>query len=142
MAKQPIISNASAIAMLDALTALLDGGELKIYAGTKPADPDTALSGETLLAELSLSATAFAAATDGTGKATASANAITDDSSANATGTASFFRAFKSDGTTAVIDGTVGTSAADLILNSTSISAGQNVSVSSWTVEMPEAGQT
>ena len=39
-----------------------------------------------------------------------SANAITQDSSADATGTASFFRLYKSDGTTCVLQGTVGTS--------------------------------
>jgi hypothetical protein len=83
------VSNAAIGAALDALTALLNTGYLRIYSGTRPADADTALSGNTLLAELRFAATAFPAA------------------SAAATGTASFYRALKSDGTTVVADGGV-----------------------------------
>lgn len=129
MANAPSLTNAAASAAADAVTALANGGKLRIYSGTKPANADTALSGNTLLAELALSSTAFGSASNGV----ATANSITDDSSANASGTASFFRVFKSDGTTAVFDGTVGTSGADLNLNSTSISSGATVSVSSLT---------
>src|SRR5689334_2272930 len=79
---------------------------LRIYSGTQPASADTALSGNTLLAELTC-ASPFAGAASG-GVLTASA--ITQDSSADATGTATFFRLVKSDGTTVVADGSVGTS--------------------------------
>jgi hypothetical protein len=89
-----------------------------------------------LLAELALSATAFGAAVNGV----ITANTITADYSANATGTAAWFRAVKADGTTAVIDGSVGTSAANLILNSLSIVAGAPVSVSAWTHGLPLQG--
>lgn len=129
--------------MLDAGAALANSGKLRIYNGTKPAGANTALSGNTLLAELTLSSTAFgsssAGGTDGTNRAvTATANTITDDSSADATGTASFFRLFKSDGTTALLDGTVGTSGCDLNLASTSIVAAEDVSVTSLTLSLPE----
>ena len=107
-------------------------GFLEIYTGTQPATPDTALSGNTLLATLPLSATAFGASSS----ATKTANAITSATAA-ATGTATFFRVYKSDGTTAVIDGSVGTSGADLNLNTTSIVTGATVSVSSWTISDP-----
>lgn len=130
MANEFKITNEAANAEVAALTALLNNGTLRIYSGTKPATADTALSGNTLLAELPLSATAFGAPSNGV----ATANAITSDAAANNTGTASFFRAFKSDGTTAVCDGTVGTSAADLILNSVAIQAGAAVSVTAWTI--------
>jgi hypothetical protein len=61
-------------------------------------------------------------------------NAITADSSADASGTASWFRLLKSDGTTIVMDGDVGTSGSDLNLNSTAITAGGTVSVTSFAI--------
>ena len=63
------------------------------------------MSTQNILAELRFGATAFGASLAGV----ATANAITADSSANATGTATWFRVFKSDGTTALWDGSVGT---------------------------------
>jgi hypothetical protein len=61
-------------------------------------------------------------------------NAIAADASANATGTATWFRIVQSDGSTHVMDGSVDTSGADLNLNTTSIVAGANVSISSATI--------
>jgi hypothetical protein len=113
----------------DAVTVRANNGSLRIYAGTPPADANAGLSGNTLLANLPLSATAFGAAVNGV----ATANAITSDSSADATGTATFFRVLESDGTTVVFQGTVGTSGTELVLNNTSIVAGGNVSVTSLT---------
>jgi hypothetical protein len=49
------ISAAAAIAMANAITALVDDGSvLRIYSGAMPASVDTALSGQTLLAEFPL----------------------------------------------------------------------------------------
>ena len=70
------------------------------------------------------------------GLATATANAITADPSAAATGTAGYFRA-KSNGGTVIIQGTCGTSAADFIMNTTSITAGDTVACSSWVITLP-----
>jgi hypothetical protein len=103
MAQLPKFANNAINAAVDALTALLNTGYLRLYSGTRPADADTALSGNTLLAELRFGATAFGAAVAGV----ATANAITADASADATGTATFYRCLKSDGTTAVMDGNV-----------------------------------
>ena len=125
----PKLSNAAASAAADAVVDLLDNGYIRIYNGSKPATADTAVSGQTLLAELRWNATAFGAASNGV----ATAGAITADSSANATGTASWFRSLASDGTTVYFDGDVGTSGADLNLNSTSIVSGVNVAISSFT---------
>lgn len=119
---------------LDALNTLLNGGSLRIYSGTEPATPETALSGNTLLAQLTLGATAFGAAASGV----VTANAITADASADASGTATFFRILSADGTTVRFQGTVGTSGADLNLNSVAISAGAQVSISSLTVTLPQ----
>lgn len=116
-------------AKVDAVTALIGaGGRLKIYSGAQPSSPDAALSGQTLLADLALSATPFAPASNGV----AIANAITQDSSADNTGTAAWFSVQKSDGTR-IFEGSVGTSDANLILSSLAIVAGGVVSVASLT---------
>lgn len=102
---------------------------LRIYSGTQPASADTALSGNTLLAELTMNATFAAGASSGV----LTANAITQDSSADATGTATFFRLVQSNGTTVVMDGTAGTSA-DLTLTTASIVSTQPVQCSSFVI--------
>jgi len=118
-------------AQLDAITtAVGTSGILRIYSGSRPANVAAAITG-TLLAECVCNASAFAAAASG---GVLTANAIADDSSANATGTASHYRLFRSDGTTAVIDGDVSTSGADLNLDNTSITTGQVVSITSFTI--------
>jgi hypothetical protein len=102
---------------------------IRIYSGTRPADVSASITG-TLLAELRGNASGFGTASAGA----LTAAAITSDSSADATGTATHFRVFKSDGTTAVIDGDVGTSGSDLNLSSTSIVATGTVAVSSFVI--------
>lgn len=129
MALEPKRSAAAANAACDAMTALMNSGILRIYSGTKPASVSAAITG-TLLAELTLNSTAFGAAASGV----ATANAITGDTSANATGTATHFRIFASNGTTAIMDGTVGTSASDLVVNTTSFVSGAAVDITSLTV--------
>lgn len=121
-------------AELNALAPLANNGYIRIYTGSIPATPETAASG-TLLAELRFNATAFGAAAAGV----ITANSITQDSSADNTGTAGYYRALQSDGTTALWDGTVGTAGADLNLNSTSISAGVIVQITSLTVTLPQS---
>ncbi len=132
------ITNVAAIAALDAVVALIDAGTaalLKIYAGTVPDDADAALSGETLLATLTFSATSFPGASDGAPGATSTANAITDDTSAAATGTAAYYRITDSAGL-AVTQGTVGTSGANLNLSTVSITAGDTVSVAAQAFDL------
>ena len=117
--------------MLDELTARVGtSGLLRIYNGTRPANVGTAITSQTLLVALTTNASAFAAAASG-GILTASA---ISNGTAVATGTASWFRLFQSNGTTAIMDGDVSTSGADLNLNNTSIATGQTVSVTSFTV--------
>lgn len=118
--------------LLDALTNNCNSGKLRIYSGSVPANADASLGGATLLAELTMNATSFGAASSGT----ITANAITADTSADETGTASFFRVYESDGSTVVYQGTVGTSGADLNLNTTSITAGVQVQVTSLTLSL------
>lgn len=115
-------------AMLDAITTSAGASALlRIYDGTRPA---TGGAATTLLAELTCNATFAAAASGGV----LTLNAINQDASANATGTATWFRIVKADGTTHVLDGNVGTSGSDLNLTTTSIVATQPVSVTSFTI--------
>jgi hypothetical protein len=114
-------------AALDAITAAIgSNGLLRIYDGARPASGGAAT---TLLAQLSLSATAAPAASGGV----LTFNAITQDSSADATGTATWFRVATSGGAF-VIDGSIGTSGSDLNLTTTSIVATQPVQVTSFVI--------
>lgn len=110
----------------DAAGALLNGGFIKVYDGTQPATGDTALGSQTLLVTLTFSNPAFAAASAGV----LTANAITSGT-AVATGTATWFRAVKTDGTTKVFDGSVGTASANMILPTTGITSGATVTCAS-----------
>ena len=142
MAVNMTISNNAAKAACDAAVDLLDAGEgaakVQIYDGAQPANPDVAVTTQTKLAELVCTDPCFGAAADADPGAKATAAAITDDSTADATGTAAWFRAVDSDGN-AIIDGTCALADADMILDSLSITADQTVKVNSWTVTMPES---
>lgn len=117
---------------LNAMASRLNSGKLRIYSGAQPATPETAASG-TLLAELTLNATAFGAAAAGV----ITANAITSDSAADATGTAGWFRLLQSDGTTAEHDGVCGVGSGELQLPTLSIVANAIISCSSLTITHP-----
>lgn len=115
-------------AMLDAITTQAGNAALlRIYDGTRPA---TGGAATTLLAELTCGTPFAAAAVNGV----LTLGAITQDASANATGTATWFRIVKADGTTHVLDGSVAVSGSDLNLTSTSIVSGQPVSVTSFVI--------
>lgn len=119
-------------AQLDAITTAVGAsGKLRIYSGTRPANVAASITG-TLLAELTLGSTFAASASNGV----LTLNTITGDSAADADGTASHFRIFKSDGSTAVIDGSVTATGGggDMTLNSTSITEGATVEVTSFTI--------
>lgn len=130
------ISVARSNAMLDTLIAAANSGLLRLYTGTRPTDPDTALSGNTLLGTLTMGATSFVR-TD----RTLTANSISSDTNADATGVVTFARLFASDGTTALIDFGVSTSAPsagnELQIPSTSITAGQILSATSLVITLP-----
>ena len=132
MALNPKFSNTCVNAEADAVGNALNTGYIRIYDGSQPANADTAVGAQVLLAELRFGADAFPAAVAGL----LTANAITSDSSANATGTAAWARILASDGTTVYFDGTVGTSAANVILNTLSIVAGAVVSCSALTLQI------
>lgn len=106
-------------------TAIGNGGILTIYNGTQPATGGAAT-------------TALATFTCGSPFAPAPSAAVLSPTLPGATtgitgGTATWFRLTTSGGAQQ-IDGTVGTSGADLNLNTTSIVSGVAVSVTAWTI--------
>lgn len=112
--------------MLDAIASRAGGNAiLRIYSGTQPS---TGGAETTILAQLTMNATFAPAATAGV----LTLNSITADNSANANGTASWFRILQSDATTHVLDGDVSTTAAgtgDLQLDSVDIQVGGTVAL-------------
>lgn len=117
-------------ARLDAIeTAVGVSAVLKIRTGAQPANVAAADSG-TVLATVNLPSDWMAAASGGSKALSGSWT----DASADATGTAAHFRVYASDGTTAHIQGSVGTSGTDMVVDSTSFTAGQAFTVNSFTL--------
>ncbi len=140
------IANVIAIKACDIIVDELDTGTadgmIEGRSGAQPADPDTAVTG-TLLFALDLATPAFGAAVDDAPGAIATAGAIADDTSADNTGTLGYCRASSSNSFPTplddLIDGEAGTSGADFNFNTLSIVSGSTVSMTSWTVTMPES---
>lgn len=117
-------------AKLDAVeTAIGVSAVLRIRSGTPPASCASADQG-TVLASITLPSDWMAAASGGT----KDKSGTWTDSSADATGTAGHFRLYASDGTTCHAQGTVGTSAADMIVDNTSFATGQSFTVTTFTL--------
>ena len=108
-------------------TTISTSAILKIRTGAAPANCGTADSG-TVLATLNLPSDWLGAAASGV----KSKAGTWQDTSADNTGTAAHFRVYDSGGTTCHIQGTVGTSASDLIVDSTSFTAGQSFTISQF----------
>lgn len=101
-------------------------GRLEIYSGAQPANGGAE---GTLLAVFTLGASFAPVPVNGVLSPTLPAA-----TTGVATGTASWARVTKSDGTTAVMDLSAGLSGKDIILNTVSITSGGAVSVTSWTI--------
>ena len=132
MANSPRITPSVANACLEgAFQTTPNSGTITIYTGTQPATASNPLSGNTALVTLTLNATAFGAASGGS----ISANSI-PPGTASASGTATWFRVYTS-GAATIMDGSCGTSSADMILSSVSIAALDVISISAFTIAMP-----
>jgi hypothetical protein len=119
-------------AQLDAIeTTIGTSAVLKIRSGAAPANCAAADAG-TVLATLTLPSDWMAAAISGS-KALAG---TWQDASADNAGTAAHFRLYASDGTTCHAQGTVTATGGggDLTLDNTSITAGQSVTISAFTI--------
>ena len=141
MAKSFKISTAARDAACNAIVDLVDGGVgaglVKIYTGAAPTNPGDAASG-TLLGTLTMSDPAFGASSSGT----ATASTINDDTSADASGTAGYFRILQSDGTTVVMQGTAGLTGdtPNLVFDNATIVAGGTIGIDTLTVTVPQEG--
>jgi hypothetical protein len=126
-------------------------GILKIYSGSQPTNADTAASG-TLLVSITLSSGAWVAGAFGNGLefGTAASGSISKASGATwsgaavASGTAGWFRLYANatdagGASTSLprIDGSVGTSGADLNMSSTTITSGQTYTIDTFTITLP-----
>jgi hypothetical protein len=138
MALNPQLSLEAVNAQANALAPLLNSGYIRIYEGAQPDSADDAITDQVLLAELRFAATAFPAAVAGV----LTANAIVADAAANATGEAEFARLLKSNGSSPIADGTVGTSDANILLSTTSITVGTAVSIAALVITVPQSGET
>jgi len=118
------INVAARNAQLTAFATRFAAASLVIYAGTPPADADTALSGNTVLATHTLA-----------GFGTASAGSITASAIASATiaasGTATFARATAGSETMQLSAGTSGT---DIVLDTTTFTSGNTSNITSLTL--------
>lgn len=124
------LSTAVRNARLDAIESTMGvSAILKIRSGAAPANCAAADTG-TVLATLNLPSDWMAAASGGS----KAMSGTWQDTSADATGTAAHFRIYRSDGTTCDVQGTVGTSGSDLNVDSTSFTAGQSFTITSFTI--------
>lgn len=120
------------------ITELGTNALVRVYSGAVPANVAASLGAAVQLGELACSST-FALAPSG---GVITANAITQDSAADATGTASFFRVLTSGGTPkwqGTCGGTAQSTVGDLQLNSTAIVVGGPIAVTALALTMPGA---
>ena len=130
MANNLQLSTSVRNARLDAIeTTIGTSAILKILTGTQPSNCATADSG-TVLATLSLPSDWMASASSGS----KAKSGTWQDSSADNTGTAGYFRIYNSGGTTCHIQGTVGTSGTDMTVDNTSFVSGQSFTINSFTL--------
>jgi hypothetical protein len=140
MASNLKISTAARNALVDAFTALIDGGtgagRIEIRTGSPPTNVSDASSG-TLLGTLTFSADSYAASSSGT----AQENAITSDTNADASGDAGYFRIYAgaAGDTAALMQGTAGESGdtPDLTFDEKSIVAGGTIAITDLPITMP-----
>lgn len=122
-------------AQLDAFeTAIGTSPLLHIRTGAPPANCAAADSG-TLLASITLPSDWMAAAANGQ----KDKSGTWQDASADGTGTAGHFRIKDSGNTTCHMQGTVGTSATDMIVDNVNFNTGQSFTVNSFSISAGNA---
>ena len=131
MANNPLFYDATVIAAVNAAAALLNSGFVAVYTGTQPA-LDGSLTG-TQLAEATFPRHRVPGRDRVRRHVTATANTITSGTIAN-TGTAGYFALLKSDNSTVVATGSVGTSGADMNLNTLSFVSGATFAITAATI--------
>lgn len=122
--------------LANAFGAHFDSGFLRVYDGTAPADADTAIGAQNLLAEVTLPVDSFAAAATGA----VAKNGTWEDNDINLSGTAAWFRLADSL-TGEVLQGTVTATGGggDMTVDDVAFVAGGVFTVTGFTVTMPAA---
>jgi len=126
--------NAACDGIVDAIDGGTPPGRIEHRVGSQPTNVNDASSG-TLLGTQLFSNPAFGAASTGV----ATASAIANDSSADASGTAGYFRIYTGAGgdTAALAQGNTSTSGADLNFDNNVIVAGGVIAISAFTITVP-----
>jgi hypothetical protein len=122
---------------LDTIKTAIDAGSgagtIKIYTGTQPTSPADAITTQTLLGTLTFSDPCGTSASG-----TLTMSAITQDSSADATGTATWARIADSTGATVCdVDVTATGGGGTLQFNTTSFVIGGPILISAFTITVP-----
>lgn len=127
------VKNSVLTPLKDAIDAGSGGGTIKLYTGTQPTLASDAVTTQTLLGTLTFS---DPCGTVATGALTMSA--ITQDSSADATGTATWARIADSAGNTVMdVNVSVTGGGGALQLNTTSIVSGGPILISNFVISVP-----
>jgi hypothetical protein len=131
MASNVHVSATGRNAQLAALAALCNGGTIKFYDGAQPASAGVAITSQNLLCTLTFGGTAYGSPSAGSVTANAIASGVI-----GASGTVAWARVYESDGVTVVLDCSVGTSSADIIVPTVTFTAGVTVTMSSNTMSI------
>lgn len=118
----------------DAIDAGSSPGKILIYTSPQPASPNDTIGTATLLATLLFTAPSKGSVST---QGTMTFAAITSDTSADAAGTAVWARITTGSNTT-LFDCNVGTSGCTMNMNTTAVTSGSQVSISSFTFTIPE----
>jgi hypothetical protein len=108
--------------------------KLRIYNGTPPTDVNTALSGNTLIAEVTPAPAAAVAGPPTTKDMLGGGKTVAAAAAGNPV---TFYRVYNSAGTTAYEQGTVGTTGTDLIIDNTNVASGQTVNFNTFVKTEP-----
>ena len=121
-------------AAVKAVGRIANGGVVVIYGGERPAHPEQPATVQPLLVELDVGEHAFDEVKAGeiaTGDVTARSPVKRD-------GRATWFRLYAADGNTALLDGSVGATGADMNLRMTDLLEGSLVQISRFSYRLPE----
>lgn len=105
--------------------------KLRFYTGTPPTNADTALSGNSLIAELTLPSD-WLTAGGSVGQSVINNGPWSGTASLAGTNSATFYRIYNTAGSVCHEQGTVGQGSGDLSLDSTSITLNQTISITAF----------
>lgn len=128
MPKNTNLSNLSVNVEADAFAVLLDGGFIDIYDGKQPDSADTPITTQILGVTLAFGSPAFGRADKGI----ITSNPIKSGVAVNTVNPAKWARITRSDHKTVVMDVSVGTAKANIIVPTTNIAAGVMVTCSAY----------